>query len=237
MRWIDVRLWVCSWRWYGSVEDVGLVDAVWRYDMLVPMQWSSHWGSWVTARRVCRQGGLRHVCIQQIGLRCFLELWNHLGTADWCRKWTLKVFESDVIWIEFLKIIRNKCVTNYFHESTREFDWMVLSQEVKLISLRGRVRRDFCPFEYRDDLWAQRSTTDMNTDLHEDKGLASSPDGRDVKLEIISEANANSLVSTSVCGEHQHTKIVDSASALRAQGNSKGAFDLSAIEVGEIEFY
>ena len=82
-----------------------------------------------------------------------------------------------------------------------------------------------------------RSTTEMNTDLNEDKGLASSPDGRDVKLEIISEANANSSVSTSVRGEHQHAKILDSASALRAQGNSKGAFDLSAIEVGEIEFY
>ena len=76
----------------------------------------------------------------------------------------------------------------------------------------------------------------MNTDLNEDKGLASSPDGRDVKLEIISEANANSLVSTSVWGEHRHTKIVDFASAL-AQGNIRGAFDLSAIEVGEIEFY
>ena len=76
----------------------------------------------------------------------------------------------------------------------------------------------------------------MNTDLNEDKGLASSPDGRDVKLEIISEANANSLVSTPIRGELRHAKIVDSASALRAQDNSKGAFDLSAFEVGKIEF-
>ena len=75
----------------------------------------------------------------------------------------------------------------------------------------------------------------MNTDLNEDKGLASSHDGRDVKLEIISEANANSLVSTSVLGEHRYTTIVDFASAL-AQGNIRGAFGLSAIEVGEIEF-
>ena len=76
----------------------------------------------------------------------------------------------------------------------------------------------------------------MNTDLNEDKGLASSHDGRDVKLEIISEANANSLVSTSKRGDRRHANIVEYASAI-ARGNSKGAFDLSAIEVGEIEFY
>ena len=46
----------------------------------------------------------------------------------------------------------------------------------------------------------------MNTDLNEDKGLASNHDRRDVKLELISEANANSLVSTSCHGEHRHSK-------------------------------
>ena len=76
----------------------------------------------------------------------------------------------------------------------------------------------------------------MNTDLNEDKGFASSLAGRDVKLESISEANADSSVSTLERGDRQHANIVEYASAV-ARGNSKGAFDLSAIEVGEIEFY
>ena len=76
----------------------------------------------------------------------------------------------------------------------------------------------------------------MNTDLNEDKGLASSLAGRDVKLEDISDENAVSLVSTPGRCDRRRTNIVEYASAI-AQGNSKGAFDLSAIEVGEIEFY
>ena len=76
----------------------------------------------------------------------------------------------------------------------------------------------------------------MNTDLNEDKGFASSLAGRDVKLEGISEENADSSVSTAWRGDRQHANIAEYASAI-ARGNSKGAFDLSAIEVGEIEFY
>ena len=75
----------------------------------------------------------------------------------------------------------------------------------------------------------------MNTDLNEDKGFASSLAGRDAKLEDISEETAVSLVRTPSRRDRRHTNIVKYASAI-AQGNSKGAFDLSAIEVGEIEF-
>lgn len=75
----------------------------------------------------------------------------------------------------------------------------------------------------------------MNTDLIDNKGLVSKHDRMNVKLGYISEANAESLVSTLCLEEHRHTKFVASASSIRALGNYRGALGLSATEVGKIE--
>ena len=75
----------------------------------------------------------------------------------------------------------------------------------------------------------------MNTDLTDNKGLVSKRNIRNVEQDRISEADADSSVSTLNCEERRHIKFVASASSLRALGKYRVTLDLSALNGGKIE--
>ena len=77
----------------------------------------------------------------------------------------------------------------------------------------------------------------MNTDLTDNKGLVSKRRIRNVELDRISAADADSSVSTLDCEERRHIKIVASASSLRALGKYRMTLDLIAIGMGFLRFY
>ena len=76
----------------------------------------------------------------------------------------------------------------------------------------------------------------MHTDLNTNEGLASKRRTRNIELARISDANVDSLVSNPACEENRCTKFVASASSLRALSKCRVMLDLSALDVGKIEF-
>ncbi len=76
----------------------------------------------------------------------------------------------------------------------------------------------------------------MHTDLTNNEGLASKRRTRNIELDRISDVNVDSLVSNPACEENRCTKFVASASSLRALSKCRVMLDLSALDVGKIEF-
>ena len=76
----------------------------------------------------------------------------------------------------------------------------------------------------------------MHTDLNTNEGLASKRRTRNIELDRIQEANVDSSVSNPACEENRCTKVVASASSLRALSKCRVMLGLSALDVGKIEF-
>ena len=77
---------------------------------------------------------------------------------------------------------------------------------------------------------------EMKSDLNTNEGHASTRRTRNIGLTRNSEVNAVSLISNPACEENRCAKFVTSASSLRALSESRAVLDLSALDVGKIEF-
>ena len=76
----------------------------------------------------------------------------------------------------------------------------------------------------------------MHTDLNTNEGLASKRRTRNIELARMSDEHVDSLISNPACEENRRAKFVASASSLRALSKCRVMLDLSALDVGKIEF-